>query len=49
MWGVSLATLLTLFVIPVIYAAIARRTKSPETISRELEKGLKESAAQPAE
>ncbi|PZU48150.1 MAG: multidrug transporter AcrB [Sphingomonas sp.] len=48
-WGVSLATLLTLFVIPVIYAAIARRTKSPETISRELEKGLKESAAQPAE
>jgi multidrug efflux pump len=50
-WGVSLATLLTLFVIPVFYAAFARRTKSPETISRELAKGLAETGAdaQPAE
>ncbi len=50
-WGVSLATLLTLFVIPVFYAAFARRTKSPETIARELERGLADSgpAAQPAE
>ncbi len=47
-WGVSLATLLTLFVIPVFYAAFARRTRSPEAISRELEKGLKESGQQPA-
>ena len=55
-WGVSLATLLTLFVIPVIYAAFARRTRSPEALTRELEKGLKETdagvlagSAQPAE
>ncbi|WP_199555499.1 efflux RND transporter permease subunit [Sandaracinobacteroides hominis] len=50
-WGVSLATLLTLFVIPVFYAAFARRTKSPETISRELARELKEveGMAEPAE
>lgn len=51
-WGVSLATLLTLFVIPVAYAALARRTTSPEAISRELEKELGETgdgAPQPAE
>lgn len=51
-WGVSLATLLTLFVIPVAYAALARRTTSPEAISRELEKELGEAgdgAPQPAE
>jgi multidrug efflux pump len=51
-WGVSLATLLTLFVIPVAYAALARRTTSPEAITRELEKELREAdagAPQPAE
>lgn len=51
-WGVSLATLLTLFVIPVAYAALARRTTSPEAISRELERELGEAgdgAPQPAE
>jgi multidrug efflux pump len=52
-WGVSLATLLTLLVVPVFYAWLARRTKSPEAISRELEEGLAASrggeAAQPAE
>ena len=47
-WGVSLATLLTLFVIPVFYAAFARRTTSPETIARELDAGLA-AAAEPAE
>ena len=47
-WGVSLATLLTLFVIPVFYAAFARRTRSPEAISRELEKGLRESGELPS-
>jgi multidrug efflux pump len=36
-WGVSLATLLTLFVIPVFYTAFAKRTRSPLAISRELE------------
>jgi multidrug efflux pump len=52
-WGVSLATLLTLFVIPTFYAAFARRTRSPESIARELEAGLREVEAgarpQPAE
>lgn len=51
-WGVSIATLLTLFVVPVFYNAIARRTGSPGAISRELEKGLAsdpEPAAHPAE
>jgi multidrug efflux pump len=53
-WGVSLATLLTLVVIPVFYAAFARRTKSPETIARELERELAEAGdgdarPQPAE
>jgi multidrug efflux pump len=53
-WGVSLATLLTLFVIPVFYAAFARRTQSPETIARKLEQELeaangKGRAPQPAE
>jgi len=51
-FGVSVATLLTLFVIPTFYAAFAKRTQSPETIARELEAGLAESAAarpQPAE
>ena len=48
-WGVSLATLLTLFVIPVLYAAMAWRTQSPETISRRLEEQLEELEAKPAE
>ena len=55
-FGVSLATLLTLFVIPVMYAALARRTRSPEALSRELEKEMAETRdgipggqAQPAE
>jgi len=53
-WGVSLATLLTLFVIPVFYAALARRTRSPESIARELEKEMRAAGAggaqaQPAE
>ena len=46
-WGVSLATLLTLFVIPVFYAAFARSTKSPETIARELEAGLADESIHP--
>ncbi|MCS6986143.1 MAG: efflux RND transporter permease subunit [Sphingomonadaceae bacterium] len=48
-WGVSLATLLTLFVVPVAYAWMARRTRSPQSIARELEAELKARAAQPAE
>jgi multidrug efflux pump len=45
-WGVSLATLVTLFLIPVLYILLARRTGSPEAVSRKLEAAL---AAQPAE
>lgn len=37
-FGVSIATLLTLFVIPTFYAAFARRTQSPEAVTRELER-----------
>ncbi|QMW22545.1 efflux RND transporter permease subunit [Sandaracinobacteroides saxicola] len=44
-WGVSFATLLTLFVIPVFYALLARRTQSPQTIARRLDS---EMAGQPA-
>lgn len=35
--GVALATLLTIYVVPVMYIAIARNTGSPLTISRKLE------------
>ncbi|MFA7440967.1 MAG: efflux RND transporter permease subunit [Sphingomonadaceae bacterium] len=51
-WGVGIATFLTLFVIPPMYNLLARRTKSPETIARELQAGLAanpEERAQPAE
>lgn len=39
-WGVSIATFLTLFVIPAFYNWFARGTRSPSTIARELEAGL---------
>ena len=35
-FGVGLSTLLTLFVIPTFYAAVARRTESPEATARRL-------------
>lgn len=35
--GVSVATLLTLFVVPAFYHLLARRTGSPESVARELE------------
>ncbi len=47
-WGVSIATLLTLFVIPVFYNRLARRTGSPLAVTRKLE-GELGGAAQPAE
>jgi multidrug efflux pump len=34
--GVAFATLLTLYVVPVAYVALARNTKSPETIAKQL-------------
>jgi multidrug efflux pump len=36
-WGVTLATVLTLIVIPIVYAWLARRTTSAEAVARELE------------
>ncbi|MGY6519494.1 MAG: efflux RND transporter permease subunit [Lysobacteraceae bacterium] len=38
--GVSVSTVLTLFVIPVLYSVLARRTGSPEAVSRRLEEEL---------
>ncbi|MFC3713491.1 efflux RND transporter permease subunit [Sphingoaurantiacus capsulatus] len=48
-WGVSIATLLTLFLIPVFYNRLARRTGSPEAVARKLKDELGGGAAQPAE
>ena len=48
-WGVSLATILTLFVIPVFYNRLARRTGSPEAVARRLEAELRGGTPQAAE
>jgi multidrug efflux pump len=48
-WGVSLATVLTLFVIPVFYNRLARRTSSPEAVARQLEAEMNGRAPQAAE
>jgi multidrug efflux pump len=50
-FGVSVATMLTLFVVPVFYDMLARFTKSPEHVSREIERyeSEEEAAKQPAE
>lgn len=45
-WGVSLATLLTLFLIPVLYNRLARRTGSPHAVSRELDTQLATNSVQ---
>ncbi len=37
-FGVSISTLLSLFVVPAFYALIAPRTQSPDTVANELEK-----------
>lgn len=44
-WGVSIATVLTLFVIPSIYNLLARFTRSPDAVSRELEEQMKTAPA----
>jgi multidrug efflux pump subunit AcrB len=36
--GVSVASLLTLFVVPAFYHLVARRTGSPDAVARELER-----------
>ncbi len=42
-FGVSFATLITLFLIPILYSRVAGRTLSPQTVGRKLESALKES------
>jgi multidrug efflux pump len=44
-FGVSLATLITLVLIPVLYARLARYTGSPDQVSRALERELENSKA----
>jgi multidrug efflux pump len=39
-WGVSVSTIITLFLIPVLYSRLARYTGSPEEVSRKLEAQL---------
>jgi multidrug efflux pump len=46
-WGVSLATLITLFLIPILYVMMARRTGSPQAVTRRLQTAL--GVRQPAE
>jgi multidrug efflux pump len=46
-WGVSIATLITLFLIPLLYSRLARYTGSPLAVSRKLQGQLGE--PQPAE
>ncbi|MBL8558508.1 MAG: efflux RND transporter permease subunit [Hyphomonadaceae bacterium] len=50
-FGVTVATLLTLFIVPVMYDMLARFTRSPDAVSKEIERyEAEESAAQqPAE
>jgi multidrug efflux pump len=45
-FGVSLATLLTLFIVPAAYALIARGTRSPQYLSRLIER-LRQASATP--
>ncbi len=50
-WGVSFSTVLSLYVIPVIYNRLAGYTRSPDAVSRDLEEQLsiQEREPQPAE
>ncbi|KEQ17054.1 efflux RND transporter permease subunit [Endozoicomonas numazuensis] len=41
-WGVLISSLLTIFVVPAMYALLARKTTSPEHVSQQLEQQLKE-------
>jgi multidrug efflux pump len=42
-FGVSFATAITLFLIPLLYSRVAGRTVSPQTVSRRLDSALKDS------
>jgi Cu/Ag efflux pump CusA len=45
-FGVTISVVLTLFLIPPVYALLARKTKSPEYITRLVKKLEEQSAAQ---
>jgi multidrug efflux pump len=47
-FGVTLATMLTLFIVPVLYDMLAKFTRSPEHVSKELDAYDEEEAAQAA-
>ena len=42
-FGVSMATLITLFLIPIFYSRVAKRTLSPQTVGRKLDSALRDS------
>lgn len=44
LFGVIASTLFTLFIVPVAYDLVGRRTSSPKAVSRQLEKELEESS-----
>jgi multidrug efflux pump len=46
-FGVTLSTLITLFLIPVLYSRLARYTGSPDAVSRKLDVALGGGAAEP--
>ena len=48
-FGVSIATAITLFLIPLLYSRLARFTGSPLTVTRKLERQLGEAQPMPAE
>ena len=48
-FGVAIATVATLFVVPLLYARLAKRTQSPQTVSRLLARALGDRPAAPAE
>jgi multidrug efflux pump len=43
LFGVLASTILTVFVVPVVYSLLARKTNSPEQVARNLESQLKQS------
>jgi Cu/Ag efflux pump CusA len=47
-FGVSVSAALTLFAVPAVYAVLARRTRSPQHVSRIIEKIRSGTAGQPA-
>jgi multidrug efflux pump len=49
-FGVALATMITLFLIPILYSRLAKRTGSPQAVGRKLDAALQApQEPQPAE